>query len=83
MTRPAAPIGTVQARAYTVPTDQPEQDGTLDWDTTTLIVATVQAAGREGIGYTYAGKGNAGLISGNSPRRSRVRTRSTSRAALR
>ncbi len=64
MTRPAAPIGTVQARAYTVPTDQPEQDGTLDWDTTTLIVATVQAAGREGIGYTYAGKGNAGLISG-------------------
>ncbi len=64
MTRPAAPIGTVQARAYTVPTDQPEQDGTLDWDSTTLIVATVEAGGYEGIGYTYADKGNAGLISG-------------------
>ncbi len=64
MTRPAAPIGTVQARAYTVPTDQPEQDGTLDWDKTTLIVATVEAGGYEGIGYTYAGKGNAELIRG-------------------
>ncbi len=64
MTRSEAPIGPVQARAYTIPTDQPEQDGTADWDSTTLIVATVEAAGYEGIGYTYAGKGNAGLISG-------------------
>ncbi len=64
MTRPAAPIGAVQARAYTIPTDQPEQDGTLDWDETTLIVVTVQAGGCEGIGYTYSGKGNAGLIRG-------------------
>ncbi len=64
MTRPEAPIGVVQAHAYTIPTDEPEQDGTLDWDSTTLIVATVQAGGYEGIGYTYAGKGNAGLISG-------------------
>jgi L-alanine-DL-glutamate epimerase-like enolase superfamily enzyme len=54
----------VRARAYTIPTDEPEQDGTLDWDSTTLIVATVEAGGYEGIGYTYAGKGNATLISG-------------------
>ncbi|HEX5328443.1 MAG TPA: enolase C-terminal domain-like protein [Acetobacteraceae bacterium] len=54
----------MRARAYTIPTDSPEQDGTLDWDSTTLIVATVEAGGCEGIGYTYSGKGNAGLING-------------------
>lgn len=64
VTRPAAPIGAVQAQAYTIPTDQPEQDGTLDWDKTTLIVCHVEAGGRTGIGYTYAGKGNVGLING-------------------
>jgi L-alanine-DL-glutamate epimerase-like enolase superfamily enzyme len=64
MRRAEAPIGSVRARAYTIPTDEPEQDGTLDWDSTTLIVATVEAGGYEGIGYTYAGKGNAGLIGG-------------------
>ncbi|MGH7212871.1 MAG: enolase C-terminal domain-like protein, partial [Acetobacteraceae bacterium] len=64
MTRPAAPIGAMRARAYTVPTDQPEQDGTLDWDSTTLIVAMVEAGGHEGIGYTYADKTDAALIGG-------------------
>ncbi len=64
VTRPAAPIGRVQARAYTIPTDQPEQDGTLDWDSTTLVVATVEAGGYEGIGYTYADKTNTKLITG-------------------
>ncbi len=64
MARPEAPIGNVTARAYTIPTDQPEQDGTLDWDSTTLVVATVEAGGYEGIGYTYADKTNATLIGG-------------------
>ncbi len=62
MTRPAAPVGTVQARAYTVPTDQPEQDGTLDWDKTTIVIVTAEAGGYQGIGYTYADKTNTGLI---------------------
>lgn len=64
MTRADAPIGTVRARAYTIPTDQPEQDGTLDWDKTTLVVATVEAGGCQGVGYTYSDKNNAALIRG-------------------
>ncbi len=64
MARAEAPIGSVGARAYTVPTDQPEQDGTLEWDKTTLVVATIEAGGFEGIGYTYADKSNAALIHG-------------------
>ena len=39
-----APVGTMTARAYTVPTDAPEADGTYTWQKTTLVVVTVEAA---------------------------------------
>jgi len=48
------PIERVEASAYTVPTDQPEADGTMEWDHTTLVVAEVSAGGETGLGYTYA-----------------------------
>ena len=51
---PAAPIERIKARAYTVPTDAPEADGTFAWDSTTLVVAEVAAGGRTGLGYAYA-----------------------------
>lgn len=44
------------ARAYTIPTDAPEADGTIAWDSTTLIVVELHAEGLTGIGYTYAHK---------------------------
>src|SRR5256714_2084725 len=40
--------------AYTVPTDQPESDGTAEWASTTIVVVEVRAAGATGLGYTYA-----------------------------
>src|SRR5438477_4284881 len=40
--------------AYTVPTDQPESDGTAEWDSTTIVVVEVRAGGETGLGYTYA-----------------------------
>ena len=40
--------------AYTVPTDQPESDGTAEWDSTPIVVVEVRAAGATGLGYTYA-----------------------------
>lgn len=40
----------VSARAYTVPTDKPEADGTFDWTSTTLIVEA-SADGQTGLGY--------------------------------
>jgi L-alanine-DL-glutamate epimerase-like enolase superfamily enzyme len=46
-------IEKVQANAYTIPTDQPEADGTTHWDSTTLIVVEVSGGGKAGIGYTY------------------------------
>jgi L-alanine-DL-glutamate epimerase-like enolase superfamily enzyme len=50
----AATIRSGTARAYTVPTDEPEADGTLAWSSTTLIVIELHAADAVGIGYTYS-----------------------------
>jgi L-alanine-DL-glutamate epimerase-like enolase superfamily enzyme len=49
-----AVVSRVQAEAFVIPTDAPESDGTLAWDSTTLVVAQVEAGGRTGLGYTYA-----------------------------
>lgn len=43
----------VRAAAYTVPTEQPEADGTLAWGATTAVVVTVTAGGESGTGWTY------------------------------
>ena len=60
--RCSAPITGVSARAYTVPTDAPESDGTLEWKSTTLVVVRVEAAGERGLGYTYADTATARLV---------------------
>jgi L-alanine-DL-glutamate epimerase-like enolase superfamily enzyme len=51
------PVARVEATAYTVPTDRPEGDGTLTWDSTTLVlvrVATEDPRLPTGFGWTYA-----------------------------
>ncbi len=50
----AAAVEDVAVSAYEIPTDAPESDGTLAWDSTTLVVVEIAAAGSTGIGYTYA-----------------------------
>jgi L-alanine-DL-glutamate epimerase-like enolase superfamily enzyme len=49
-----ATIRSGTARAYTIPTDEPEADGTIAWNSTTLVVVELHAADATGIGYTYA-----------------------------
>ncbi|MEO6802897.1 MAG: enolase C-terminal domain-like protein [Granulicella sp.] len=44
------------ARAYTIPTDAPEADGTIAWSSTTLVIVELYANDVVGIGYTYAHK---------------------------
>ncbi len=39
---------------YKIPTDASESDGTLKWDSTTLVTVHISAGGEEGFGYTYA-----------------------------
>ncbi|MFE6620199.1 enolase C-terminal domain-like protein [Streptomyces sp. NPDC057740] len=38
---------------YTVPTDAPEADGTLAWNSTTVVIAEVTAGDATGTGWTY------------------------------
>jgi L-alanine-DL-glutamate epimerase-like enolase superfamily enzyme len=47
-------IQNVEARAYEIPTDAPEADGTLSWDKTTLVTAEVRGGPKTGFGYSYA-----------------------------
>lgn len=44
----------LEVSAYTIPTDLPEADGTLAWDSTTLVLCQVRSrSGIRGVGYTY------------------------------
>jgi len=56
------PIERVSASAYTIPTDAPEADGTLEWDSTTMVVVEVSGGGRSGLGYSYTSDVVVGLI---------------------
>jgi L-alanine-DL-glutamate epimerase-like enolase superfamily enzyme len=52
----------VDVRAFTVPTDAPEADGTLEWSSTTLVFVEVSAAGQSGLGFSYAAGAAAALV---------------------
>ena len=47
---------------YTIPTDHPEADGTLSWDSTTIVVVEAHGGGHEGLGWTYAEPAVAGIV---------------------
>ena len=57
-----ARIDRIETSIYRVPTDYPESDGTLEWDTTTLVLVRATGANHTGIGYTYADDATARLI---------------------
>ncbi|MEV6686990.1 enolase C-terminal domain-like protein [Streptomyces sp. NPDC051130] len=57
-----APVERLEARVLTVPTDGPEADGTLRWDSTTMILVEAVAAGVTGLGWTYGAGASAGVV---------------------
>ena len=59
-----ARLDKVSACAYTVPTDAPEGDGTLDWHETTLVLAEIKAGNAVGIGYSFTSAVAAKLVEG-------------------
>lgn len=54
----------LDATAYTIPTDAPESDGTMAWDSTTIVVVEAHAGGHAGLGWTYGPAPVAGLVTG-------------------
>ncbi len=59
------PIESLEVATYRVATDQPESDGTLQWNHTDVIVVQATAGGATGLGWTYAAAATAQLIAGN------------------
>ena len=57
-----ARIENIATAAYRIATDAPESDGTLEWNSTTLVTAHVAASGMQGFGYTYASRAAAVVI---------------------
>jgi len=56
-TRADLPVSALEASAYTIPTDQPEADGTLAWHSTTMVVVHARTEDPRlpvGVGWTYA-----------------------------
>ncbi len=60
--RAEAPIRLGSVRTFEVPTDRPESDGTYEWNSTTIVVVTVEGGGRTGLGYTYASAATGAFI---------------------
>lgn len=56
------PIESVHVRAFTIPTDLPEADGTFAWQATTMVLVEARAGGETGIGWSYADVSTAILV---------------------
>ncbi len=56
-------IDGLEAFAYTIATDCPEGDGTLEWDSTTLVLVRIEAGAHIGLGYTYCDRAVLAVIS--------------------
>jgi L-alanine-DL-glutamate epimerase-like enolase superfamily enzyme len=59
-----ATIESVEAAVYTVPTDAPEADGTLSWDSTVMTLVQARAGGMYGTGWTYGSAACAAVVTG-------------------
>ena len=46
-------IEAADVSVFTIPTDAPEADGTLQWNSTTLVLVQLMGSGVTGLGYTY------------------------------
>lgn len=59
-----AGIEGISVHAFDIPVDGPdgrEQDGTLTWESVTIIVVEARAGGKTGVGYTYGDVSTAAL----------------------
>lgn len=60
---PGTAVQSLRARAFEIPTaTEQESDGTLVWDSTTLVLVEAHADGVTGLGYTYCHPAAAQLI---------------------
>jgi L-alanine-DL-glutamate epimerase-like enolase superfamily enzyme len=58
------PVQSLRVAAFELPTDRPESDGTLAWDSTTVVVVEAEADGQCGLGYTYGPPAIGSIVAG-------------------
>jgi L-alanine-DL-glutamate epimerase-like enolase superfamily enzyme len=57
-----AAVESIEASAHTVPTDAPEADGTLAWDSTTIVLVRARSGEHTGVGWTYGAPACAAVV---------------------
>ena len=60
------PVGALNVHAFEIGVDGPdgsEEDGTLSWSSTTMVLVEAHAGGHTGLGYTYGDVSVAALVS--------------------
>jgi L-alanine-DL-glutamate epimerase-like enolase superfamily enzyme len=55
-------VTALETAVYVIPTDEPEADGTLTWDKTTMVLVRARAGGERGLGWSYASAGAQAVI---------------------
>ena len=55
-------VDRLDVSAFTVPTESPEADGTIEWNETTLVLVSIRGGGLTGIGYSFADTATATVI---------------------
>jgi L-alanine-DL-glutamate epimerase-like enolase superfamily enzyme len=55
-------VDRLDVSVYTIPTEEPEADGTLAWESTTVVVVEAGGDGASGLGFTYGAAACATLI---------------------
>ncbi len=59
----ATKVQRLDVSVYRIPTDRPEADGTISWDSTTMVLVEVTAdSGLQGLGYSYASAAAGELV---------------------
>ena len=59
---PDVRVEDLHVAVYTIPTDQPEGDGTMSWSRTTMVTVQARAGGQVGFGWTYAAAAAADVV---------------------
>ncbi len=55
----------LSVKTFKIPCEQEESDGTLKWNSTTMVLVLLQARGKTGLGYTYADSSTGAFIINN------------------
>lgn len=56
-------VNDLSVEVYRIPTDRPEADGTITWDSTTMVLVVARAdSGTTGLGFSYASSAAASIV---------------------